>query len=263
MAGPGDFWNGRSTPTVEVRVLGEIELLVGGVAAGDGLRRSRVRTMLALLALLGTVRRERLADLMWPDLDPTAAAANVRVTLTRVRSLLGPNGGRALIEADSQRVSLAPVDVRIDLCEFDRDVASADLAEQVGDPPAAIDLLERACRRWRAEPFPDLQGIDAVAAEVEHVRRRVTSAALRLATLLCDAGRFDAAARWGERVRDAVPYDERAHRAAIAAHLGRGDRDAAMHTARVTWAMLRELGVQPDCETRVLLRQAGASRLAL
>jgi DNA-binding SARP family transcriptional activator len=263
MAGPHAVWNELAAPAVEIRVLGELEVLVGGVPAGDGLRRSRVRTLLELLVVAGPIRRERLADMMWPDLDPAAAAANLRVTLTRLRTLFGTNRltPRSVIEADSQRVSLAALGVRIDLAEFDSDLAVADAAERGGDTPAAAAALERACRLWRGEPLPDLDGVDGVAAEVEYVRRRVTAAALRLATLLADARRFDAAAHWAERVRDAAPYDERAHRLAIVAHIDNADRAAARHAARVTQELLADLAVEPEQTTRALLRQVTASQL--
>jgi DNA-binding SARP family transcriptional activator len=263
MAGPHTVWHDLPVPAVEIRVLGELEVVVEGVPAGDGLRRSRVRTMLELLALVGTIRRDRLADLMWPDLDPAAAAANVRVTLTRVRTLFSSNrrAPRSVVEADSQRVSLAALGVRVDLAEFHSEVAIADAAERAGDPSAAAAALERACRRWRGEPLADLDGVDDVAAETEYVRRGVTSAALRLATLLSDARRFDAAAHWAERVRDAAPYDERAHRLAIAAHIDNDDRTAARHAARTTMVMLADLAVDPEPATQALLTQATARQL--
>ena len=73
--------------------------------------------------------------------------------------------------------------------------------------------------------------------------------------------RFDAAAHWAERVRDAAPYDERAHRLAIVAHIDNADRAAARHAARVTQELLADLAVEPEQTTRTLLRQVTASQL--
>ena len=73
-------------PPVRVEVLGPLRISIGNDAGtAPDLRRNRVRTLIALfalLALIGPVRRERLADLMWPDLDAAPGARNLRVTLT-------------------------------------------------------------------------------------------------------------------------------------------------------------------------------------
>lgn len=258
-------------PSITVGVLGDLDVAVdgrrGGVgkrsaaigSGGDGLRRRRVRTLLELLALLGPVRRERLADLMWPDLDQSAANANLRVTLTRLRAALSQPGsdGCTPLVTDGDRVGLSPA-IRLDLWDFDAELALADAATRAGDQHAERVALERACARWRGQPLSDLDDIDEIAGELEQVRRRVTSAALRLAALYRGCGRFDAAAHWAERVRAAVPYDERAHRLAIEAHLGAGDRAAADAAARSTRAMLADLGVDPAPATEAVLAQVQA-----
>lgn len=245
----------REHAPVDVRVLGELEV-TGGDGVADGLRRRRVRTMLELLALLGPVRRERLADLMWPDLDPVAAGANLRVTLTRLRQALGSDG--AAIEARADRVALSPAGVRLDLWEFEADIAAADTAHAAGDRSAEVEALERACARWRGEPFATLDGVLDVAADVERVRRAVTAAALRLAALHLEHRSFDRASAWAERVCAACPYDERAHRLVLAAQLGAGDRAAAARAADRVMAMLDELSVTPEPETLELIDRAGA-----
>jgi DNA-binding SARP family transcriptional activator len=72
-----------------------------------------------------------------------------------------------------------------------------------------------------------------------------------LATLAC-----------AEKALAADPYDERAFRLLIAAHLLRGDRAGTLDAVRRTIDALAELGVAPDDRTAILLRQAGAAELA-
>ena len=119
----------------------------------------------------------------------------------------------------------------------------------------AIAHLERACRRWRGEPFVELDH-DELTGAVEEVRTTLTTTALRLGELLLVAGRFDEAATWADRVTRSSPYDERAYRLAIAAHIQRRDRQAIAHAVAATLAMLDDLGVEPEPETKMLLRQA-------
>jgi len=95
-----------------------------------------------------------------------------------------------------------------------------------------------------------------MAGDVEYVRRLVIDTALRLGELHFVSGRCDRAVTWAERVRSASPYDERAHRLAVAAHLQRGDRLAAARAVAATRTMLAELAADPEPATEMLLRQA-------
>jgi DNA-binding SARP family transcriptional activator len=253
-----------SRPPVEIGVLGELEISFGGeVVEAAELRRSRVRALLELIILAGPVRRERLADLMWPELDASAAGRNLRVTMSRLRTVLEPgrpsggSGSCAALRIDGDSVALAPPPcVDVDLWRFRRDVGEADAAARLGDPAGVLIALERACVRWRGDPFPDVVAAGDVAGGIEAVRRAISDAALRLGELLLVAGRFGDAAAWAARVTGASPYDERAHRLAIAAHLQLQDGAAVAAAAASARAMLSELGVDPEPATRMLLRQA-------
>jgi DNA-binding SARP family transcriptional activator len=245
-------------------VLGDLEVSVGGAAVQTAdQRRRRVRCLLEQIALAGPIRRDRLADLMWPELDAAAASRNLRVTMSRLRAVLEParddTGSCTALRIDGDIVSLAPPPcVEVDLWQFRADVADADAAARSGDPAAVVLALERACRRWRGDPFPDVEATDEVAGAVEVVRRTVTDTALRLGELLLVAGRFHDAATWAQRVIGASPYDERAHRLAIAAQLQLHDRRAIADAAADVRAMLADLGVEPELATGMLLRQADA-----
>ncbi len=249
-------------PTVTIGVLGDLEIAAGDepVEVAD-LRRRRVRSLLELLVLAGPLRRDRLADLMWPDLDALAAGRNLRVTLSRLRSVLEPGrmtgANCPALRIDGETVGLAPPPcVDVDLWQFRRDVEEADLAAHHDDPAGVVAALERAAGRWRGDPFPDVDASGDVASAIEEVRRALTDTALRLGELLLVAGRFDDAAAWAERVKQASPYDERAHRLAIAAQLQRRDREAARAAVTAARAMLDDLGVEPEPGTRMLFRQA-------
>ena len=250
-------------PPVRISVLGPLSVDIGAADSGaelPALRRRRVRTLLELLVLAGPLRRERIGEWMWPHLDPVAAGRNVRVTLSRLRNTLEPRRPPRLasrvLRIDNEVVSLAPPPItEVDLWQFRDDVAAADDAERRGDRKVAIASLEQACRRWRGEPFVELDREELTGA-IEEVRTMLTTTALRLGELLLVAGRFDDAATWADRVTRSAPYDERAHRLAIAAHIHRRDRRAIAHAVATTLALLDDFGVDPEPETKMLLRQA-------
>jgi DNA-binding SARP family transcriptional activator len=251
-------------PSVRVHVLGPLTVDTGddnGHEAAE-LRRRRVRTLLELLVLAGPLRRGRIAGMMWPDLDAAAAGRNLRVTMSRLRGALEPGRrsgrSRPVLRIHNELLALAaPPHVEVDLWQFREDVVAADEADRRGDRTATIASLERACARWRGEPFVDLDATDdALAGAVEEVRKLLSDTALRLGELLLVAGRFDDAAGWAERVKREAPYDERVHRLAIAAHIQRRDRQAIAQAVAATQAMLDDLGVDPDPGTQMLFRQA-------
>jgi DNA-binding SARP family transcriptional activator len=211
--------------------------------------------------LRGPLRREPTCDLLWPDLAQSAAAQNLRVTLTHLRRLLESDEGTARptwrIRSSRDSIELAgPPVVETDLGRFEGYVAAADRSEQVGDSAAVIANLTSAVELWRGDPLVDLESLDELRGEVEHVARSLVDTCQRLGELLLVAGRFDEALHCAERSRMAAPYSERAHRLAIACHLQRRDRAGLESAVRSTRAVLDELGVEPEAATAILVRRA-------
>ena len=81
---------------LEVRLLGSFRVAVGDRPLPDSAwRRKRAADIVKLLALEPTHRlhREQIVEALWPDLDPDAAANNLRVALHRARQRLEEAGG--------------------------------------------------------------------------------------------------------------------------------------------------------------------------
>jgi ATP/maltotriose-dependent transcriptional regulator MalT/DNA-binding SARP family transcriptional activator len=249
-----------------IEVLGPLRLREGSTdVVAPEIRRGRVRTLLELLVVLGPTRRERICDLLWPDLEPDQAAGNLRVTLSRLRRLVEPalssgrSTSRLLSHGDTIELAGPPL-VDTDLWQLQREVADADRAREIGDSTAEIACLVRAFDHWRGEALVDLGSIGELSGEVEYIRRILVDGCLRLGELLLVAGRVDESLRCAEKCRGASPYSERAHRLTIACHLQRRDHDALQAAVRSTEALLTELGVEPEDATKMLLRRAAGAR---
>jgi len=209
------------------------------------------------------VRRDRATDLMWPELDPQAASRNLRVTLSRLRRLVDPDRppGRpsSWLRVDGTTLALAaPPQVEVDLWELRDHVVAAEQCQGAGDSTQAAWHLERAKALWRGDPLADLQGLVELTGDLEHVRRSLVDATLRLGELRLVAGRFDESLTCAEQARAASPYLERAHRLAVAAQLQRRDHQGAARAVAEAESMLAELGLEPEPATAMLLRQARA-----
>ena len=80
----------RDLPIVKIRLLGSIQILIGNE---DCTSRVKYRKGLALLALLAVEcnvmhQRDRIADLLWPELSLTAARSNLRQVLSNLGRIL-------------------------------------------------------------------------------------------------------------------------------------------------------------------------------
>ena len=164
------------TQRVEISVLGPLTVAYDGVRVTTSeLRRSRVRTLLALLAMHGTLTRNVAIELLWPEQDTTGGARNLRVTLTYLRQLLEPDrpSGEASfhVRADADTITLHRSDyLVVDLWELRRLNRDADVARERGDIDRTIALLDTATAWWRGDPMPDLASVVGQEHEVERVR---------------------------------------------------------------------------------------------
>ena len=93
LAPPPGHAPGSSPDALRVALLGGFRVTVGARIIDDtGWRRRTARTLIKLLALAPghALPREQVMDLLWPDLDPAAAANNLRQALHAARQGLNP-----------------------------------------------------------------------------------------------------------------------------------------------------------------------------
>lgn len=219
-----------------IRVLGEFAVVVAGQPVpANAWRHRRGAELIKLLALAPGHRlhREQVMDTLWPELEPDAAAANLRKATHHLRRALG-TAEPVVIEAS--QVALCP-DWAI-ATDAERFEAAARDAQAAGAQACAD-----AAALYGGELLPE----DRYAEWTDDTRQRLHLKYIQL---------LKSAAMW-DRVIDADPGDEEAHRALMQAHIDAGNRHAAIRQfEKLRNALRGDLGIGPDAQSVALYERA-------
>jgi DNA-binding SARP family transcriptional activator/pimeloyl-ACP methyl ester carboxylesterase len=215
-----------------------------------------LRKGLALLVYLGeakgTVAREIMATLLWPETPRETGLARLRRLLHRVELTLG----QAVFETDRTSLRWSPdVELKLD----------SRLFEDACDRGA----FEQACLIYRGDflagfaPGDCPEFDDWAFFRREALRGRLVHALERLVQDKNAAGDHFAATAHAQRLVELDPLSEVYGRHLIRSLLLSGDRSAAeRHHAALTQRLRDELGVAPEAETEALMSPAAAPHAA-
>ena len=223
---------------LEIRVIGELEIRLGGVTAELPASR-RSRALLGWLAVYpGRHSRARLAGLLWPDVLDASARASLRSAMWALRAALGPELG-GYLTGDRDTITLAGDGLHVDLREARRLLAG-------GQPEAAVALC-------RGELLQDLDDEWVLTAR-EELSRDLAAALAELTGRATAAGDPAAALGWARRRAVLCPLDESAGAALIEALIEAGDGPGALDAfARLEHRLGAELGVGVSARTAALV----------
>jgi predicted ATPase/DNA-binding SARP family transcriptional activator len=148
---------------LELRILGPVEVVVGGEPRRLGGRKQR-----SLLALLGmhageVVSSDRIIEALWPAYD-SAARKRLQVHVSQLRKALGPAG--AAVQWRSEGYVLAVEADAVDAGRFAALAVAGAEAMRAGEHERAAQTLREALALWRgpalddlaSEPFAQLAG---------------------------------------------------------------------------------------------------------
>lgn len=255
-------WCEPMPPVVELRLLGRAAVTVDRRRVDDSpWERGRVRELALHLVLAPAAARDLVADRLWPELTSAAAARNLRVTLSYLRTALDPQRAAPddpLVVEDEGTLRLsASRRLRIDLRDEAAVLAALQEAAAVDDTAA---LLAGARRLRRLPVGPPLGGA-AVGAWAEALLRRrrddLLATIARVAPVALDAGDAELAEALVQRGLALDPWSERLHQLLIRSRAERDDLDGARRALRDALAQLHELGVSPERATLALARSIG------
>ncbi|MBV8191422.1 MAG: adenylate cyclase [Alphaproteobacteria bacterium] len=235
---------------MHIRILGGMEIKP---SAGEPLRLPTRKTslLLAALVLAGRKgeRRQRLCDAFWPDVGEAQARSSLRQALAAIRRAISTEESGIRIDGDSEMVELVARPEQVDVRLFDH------LLER-GEPlhlAKAADCYQGDVLAGIALPEP----LDQWLAPHQRAYRHKALLLVERLSLLAnpDLNAVEVGCQaLAERLLSIDPAAEEAHRALIRLHRHRGRMTAALRQFQLcTEALQRELGVQPEAETRDLI----------
>ncbi|HEY0879397.1 MAG TPA: BTAD domain-containing putative transcriptional regulator [Zeimonas sp.] len=233
---------------LSIQLLGRPRIERDGVAVSASLPVKGQAMLFYVCAQRRSLSRGSLAALLWGETGSSKARANLRLTLTRLRRVLGD-----ALDLDGDEIAVSP-DVSVDLYGFDA------LAARLDD--ATIEELDAVATQLRGEFLEGFALADAGAFEewVDGERLRTRRAACRLWQRLGalreavgDAEGALQAAR--ERIR-LEPWDEAAHEELMERLATQGRPWAAIaQFEALRRTLAEELGARPGEKLEALHRR--------
>lgn len=228
-----------------------VELVAGRVVRDDQpvALAEREQALLTAVAMRPeALSRDRLTDMLWPDLSESAARNAFHVCLHRVKTRLGDEN--AIVRThEGYRLG---TEVRVDLWEIDRAVARirANDAFDAAQLARLRDLYDRL-RATRPPKFEAWEWFEPVERHLRELRCEVAQA---LAKHALDDGRTQDALALCHEMIAYDPCDEPAREIAIRAYLTSGDRAAALrHFRQYRDVLQSELQCEPSSALATLV----------
>lgn len=225
----------RDVAKVSVRTLGEFRVTVENRdIPSEAWRHRRSAELVKVLAITPglSAHREAVIALLWPDLGPSAGAANLHKAAHYARRAMGD---RRAIVLTGERVALWPeAAVEVDAHRF---AEEARRALRMGDP--------QTCRAVAETYEGDLLPHEMYREWTSQLRERLRDLYLQL---LRKAG------LWA-KLAEEEPTDEPAQRALMRAYADAGNRAAALEQFRRLQDALDRIDAEPALETRTLYHE--------
>ncbi|WP_326557625.1 AfsR/SARP family transcriptional regulator [Micromonospora sp. NBC_01796] len=242
--------------TIQVRLLGPVDVTVGGVVRPvPGLRR---KALLAALALHAgqPVSSDRLIDIVWDGKPPSTASNSLQRHVSYLRDELGVR----------QAIAVRPHGYLLDLPGEVTDVQTAErLIRESGDnrdPAGNASRLRAALALWRGRPLADVTGLTWLDEQADRLARIELVAIRDMVDVRLALGEHALLVPELERLTRQHPYHEQLHHRLMLA-LYRSGRQAEALAAyqRLRATLAEDLGVDPsralrDLEAAILRQDA-------
>lgn len=242
-------------PCAEVRMLGGMQMSLGGTVFGDQENRSlKMWNVLAYLMINRnrSVPQSELIETFWDGEGSANPAGALKTLLHRLRSMLQERFGEDFQPIVSQRGSYGwspDVACRIDAEVFEELCRKA----QTAAPERKTELYRKAAALYQGDFLPKLGAHMWVVQRAARYHGMYIEAVKNFAALLEEKQLYEEMGEVCTRAGQLDPLDEEVHTLIIRALLLQGRNSAALeHYEKATDLLYRSLGVRPSEELRAL-----------
>jgi SARP family transcriptional regulator, regulator of embCAB operon len=248
---------------IVISVCGALKLEIDGRRREADLSGRKGRLLFAYLVANRhrVVRREQLAEVLWPRNPPASPEEGLNVHIARLRTVLGKT---AVTGRSDVRLELGDdVIVDIETARARHAEAARNLAE--GNPAASIRAARAALNILRQDfmpEFDDDEWVREVRIELQNAIPQLIEIEAEAALSLggADLPLAEAAAKALLELR---PYRESDYRLLMRAHVASGNAiEALLVYERLRQRLMDDLGVPPTTETRALYERLLAEESA-
>lgn len=244
-----------SAETLEVSVLGPLEVSLSGCSIVPTARKTRRLLGLLALNLDSVVTTARISEELWDDDPPRSASTTLQTYVMQLRNAItaAPAGGgdaamaKRILRRCGTGYLLSAEEVRSDVADFDRLVCAGSAKAKGGELFAAAELLQQALDLWRGDALIDVTQGPVLEAEVLRLEQLRRSALERRISIDLAIGRHHAAAEELSGLALSDLTNESVHGHLMLALHRCGRRADALHAfRRLRMAMLEEIGLEPS-----------------
>ena len=238
---------------MEFRVLGPLEVAVGGQSLG--LTGVRARAVLAVLLMHANrvVSSDRLLEELWPGQPADKATDSLQVRLSELRRALRSAGeaDRLVTRPPGYLLRVAPGE--LDALRFEQLATEGGTALAAGDAVAAAQCLDQALALWRGPALGDFDTVPSARAEAGRLEEQRLAAQESWAEALLACGRHRELIAELETLTAAHPLRERFwYQRMLALYRAGRQADALRAYRELRDLLVAELAIEPGPELREL-----------
>ena len=247
---------------MRVWLLGGFQVSVGSRTVEDKewrLRKAAALVKLLVLAPKHRMHREQAMELLWPELNPRAAANNLRHTLHNARRTLSSARiatTSPYLQVRGELLNLCPdAPLWVDVEAFEEATAAARGACDPATYRVALDL-------YAGDLLPEDRYEEWAEERREGMRRTYLSLLVELAGLYKERGEFGPAIEALRQLLRSESAHEGAHAGLMRLYALSGERQAALvQYERLREALSRKFGAEPAAASQRLYEDIVAGRL--
>jgi DNA-binding SARP family transcriptional activator len=228
-------------------------------------RRDKAKTLLKLLiAHGGSMQRDMLLDLLWPELQPAPAVRNLRVTLHALRRALEcVSTSTPCVLTRGEGVELnEQIPIWIDVHAFRALYELAESLMRRGQLDDAITLYQQIEHLYRDDYLLDDLYDEWTVVPRERLKDQYLLVATRLADTALERRDYDACVEYCHKILARDAFREDAYTRLMRCHAFMGRPARALRWFELCRVMLQhELNIEPGDETRQLaevIRRGGS-----